>query len=106
MFSFRPLQFQHKNTSILIPVMAMKPEQATENERFRSWPGKSSIRLTLHDAYGRRILTLVDGVRPAGTYSVSWNGRNENGTKLPSGVYLATLQSGVEVRTRKVVILR
>jgi hypothetical protein len=64
----------------------------------------SSARLTVFDAGGRIVRTIdLDG--STGTGRAIWDGRGENGVKLPSGIYFAQLeQAGVRLNRRMVMI--
>lgn len=44
--------------------------------------------LTIFNILGQEVTTLVDDVRDAGSYTVSWNGLNAQGTRVASGVYV------------------
>ncbi|UCE18765.1 MAG: hypothetical protein JSV84_18310, partial [Gemmatimonadota bacterium] len=44
--------------------------------------------LTIFNILGQEVTTLVDDVRDAGSYTVSWNGLNTQGTRVASGVYV------------------
>lgn len=59
------------------------------------------VELSVYDALGRRVRTLVDDVRPSGRHAITWEGRDEAGRSLPAGVYFSQLQvDGAEsVRT-------
>ncbi|GJM44270.1 MAG: hypothetical protein DHS20C21_11120 [Gemmatimonadota bacterium] len=61
--------------------------------------------LTIHDAAGRRVRTLVDGAVSAGAHTTTWTGRSDAGTPVPAGVYFARLLSSGEVRSRKITHL-
>ena len=51
--------------------------------------------------------TLVEGAREAGAYTVRWDGRDDAGRELASGVYLYRLQAGAQVvETHKLLLLR
>jgi DNA-binding beta-propeller fold protein YncE len=64
-------------------------------------------RLTVFDAAGRQVRTLLDDERAAGPHDVTWNGRDDAGRKLASGVYFYRLEAaGGGVETRKVTLLR
>ena len=64
------------------------------------------VRLTLHDVGGRCVGTAEEGWRVAGTHVARWDGRDVAGRPLPTGVYLAVLESdGVRV-SRKVALVR
>ena len=57
----------------------------------------------------RRIVPMDGGVREeAGTYTVRWDGRDDDGRELASGVYLYRLRTGEgkQVKTRKLVLAR
>ena len=62
--------------------------------------------LAVHDVSGRLVRTLVDGVRPAGRHTVTWDGRNDAGQRVASGVYLATFRGAGEVQTRKMTVVK
>jgi hypothetical protein len=62
--------------------------------------------LRIHDIAGRPVRTLVDGWREPQNYEVRWDGKDDKGNAVSSGVYLFTLEGpGIE-ETRKLVILR
>ncbi len=52
---------------------------------------RSRVSLTVFDALGRQVTTLVSGVQPDGTYEATWNGRDHTGQKVSSGVYFYRL---------------
>ncbi|MEO6462409.1 MAG: FlgD immunoglobulin-like domain containing protein [Candidatus Eisenbacteria bacterium] len=58
------------------------------------------------DPAGRLVRTLARGMHEPGTHAVTWDGRNEAGRSMPSGVYLYEVQSGAERAARQVVRLR
>jgi FlgD Ig-like domain len=63
------------------------------------------VNLSVFDAQGRRVRTLVAGDRPAGRGSASWDGRMDDGTLVRSGVYFVrlTLPGGESPISRRVV---
>jgi hypothetical protein len=67
-------------------------------------PGNVSIKI--YDILGREIKTLVNDVRNAGTYSSTWNGDNDFGNKVSSGIYLYRMEAGSFVDTRKMILLK
>jgi len=64
------------------------------------------VRLTLYGLTGQRIRTLVDGERYAGRYSVVWDGRDDAGRDVASGVYLCRMEGGDYIAVRKLVLVR
>ena len=55
---------------------------------------------------GQKVAQLLDGHATAGRQRIAWDGRNDRGHLLASGVYLYRLESGNQVETRKLVLLR
>ena len=68
--------------------------------------GATRVRLMIVDATGRRVRTLVDETQSGGTRSVVWNGRDDSGSTVSSGVYFYVLDAGKERLTRKLVLLK
>ncbi|HXV13304.1 MAG TPA: FlgD immunoglobulin-like domain containing protein [Candidatus Krumholzibacteria bacterium] len=68
--------------------------------------GTSRVRLLVMDAAGRLVRTLVDEAMPGGSHAVVWNGRDQRGGAVSSGVYFYVLDVGGERRTRKMVLLK
>jgi FlgD Ig-like domain len=66
--------------------------------------GRATLRV--YGADGRLVRTLVDESKPAGTYSVHWDGKDDRGRALPSGVYVARLEVVGGSRTVKMVLAR
>jgi len=73
-----------------------------------SLPAESYVSLKIYDAAGREIRTLVDETVPRGIHSVTWDGRNEAGAPVPSGMYLYRMnvnQRGVGSQQAKKMLL-
>lgn len=69
-------------------------------------PRSGPVRLEVFDIRGRRVVTLVDGVRDAGRHAVVWTGTDSRGHAVASGVYLLRIQAGETSRTRRVALVR
>lgn len=69
-------------------------------------PRSGDVDLSVFDVRGRRIIRLVGGPRSPGRFRVSWNARDENGARVPAGVYFARLALGSERRTQRFILLR
>jgi len=81
------------------------PFNSTTIFRF-SLPESEAVTLTIYNIRGQRVHTLVDKSLESGEHEVTWNGVNQAGQAVASGVYVARLRRQGEVRTRKVVVLR
>jgi len=64
------------------------------------------VDLSLHDVAGRRQRRLWKGPLEAGAHRLEWDGRDEEGRRLSSGVYFFRLKAGGQVRGEKVVMLK
>jgi len=67
---------------------------------------KQQVTLTVYDLRGRHMKTLVNEEFEPGTHQVVWDGKNEQGQQVSSGVYLYTLKGGLNTYTRKMLLLR
>jgi hypothetical protein len=65
----------------------------------------SPARLMIYDVQGRVLRRLVDDNRPAGSYTVVWDGRDDSGHRVPSGIYLYRLEAGERAETRKMILV-
>jgi len=64
------------------------------------------VRIDVFDASGRLVRTLLDEYRGAGRHSVVWDGRNNAGSVVPSGIYFYRINTGEFTATRKMILLR
>lgn len=64
------------------------------------------ITLAIYDIRGARVRTLISGAISAGQHQVVWDGRNDHGHEVGSGVYFCHVQSGERNETRRMVVLR
>jgi hypothetical protein len=71
-----------------------------------SLPRTSEVRLAVYDLLGRQVITLLDGERSAGRYTVEWNGRDFSGRVVGSGIYFYVLEAGEFKQTRRLLLLK
>jgi flagellar hook assembly protein FlgD len=69
-------------------------------------PQKSKVLLEIFDIFGKRIKTLIDDELKTGTYKVEWNGRDEKGNPLSSGIYIYRLSAGKVFLTKKMTLIK
>jgi hypothetical protein len=69
-------------------------------------PARTHVELTVYDFEGRLVRRLRDRSYELGSHLVEWDGRDDRGTHVSSGVYLYRLKTGHETRTRKMVLLK
>ncbi|MDP8232018.1 MAG: T9SS type A sorting domain-containing protein [Candidatus Zophobacter franzmannii] len=71
-----------------------------------SLPNRQSYSLKLYDVRGRLIRTLNEGIGTAGKHSLTWNGKNDKGQEVNSGVYFARLLTGGTSNTSKLTLIK
>ena len=64
------------------------------------------VRLTILDAAGRAVATLVNEERAAGAHRLIWDGRDAHGQEVGSGVYFVRLEALDELRSRKITLVK
>ncbi len=69
-------------------------------------PYETAVRLVIFDVLGRQVRQLVDEIQPAGYKQVFWNGRDNSGSELSSGVYFIHLVVGQQRLIRKIMLLK
>lgn len=67
-------------------------------------PGE--VRLSVHDARGRHVKTLVDGPQSAGPHKAVWRGKGIAGQAMPSGTYYLHLETETGTLTKSATLLR
>ena len=71
-------------------------------------PTTADVQLSIFNLTGQQVATLTDGIRAAGTYTLRWDGRDDDDQPLASGVYLYRLRTGdgLQQETRKLLLIR
>jgi hypothetical protein len=81
------------------------PFNASTVVRF-SIPHDGRVRLEVFDVLGRKVRTLVDDVKPLGLYAVDWDGTDNSGTPVSTGVYFYRIQTADYSKTRSMLLLK
>ncbi|NIT58939.1 MAG: T9SS type A sorting domain-containing protein, partial [Aliifodinibius sp.] len=69
-------------------------------------PTISDVELTIYNVLGQKVRTLVDKRQTAGFYQIQWDGRNQFGEKVSSGIYIYKLKAADFVQSRKLILLK
>ncbi|MGB2697124.1 MAG: FlgD immunoglobulin-like domain containing protein, partial [Candidatus Zixiibacteriota bacterium] len=86
------------NATTIIP-FTVHGKQKTEN-------GPIPTSLRIYNIHGALVRTLVDEKRTGGNYEVIWDGKNEKGEAVASGIYLYKLKAGDSSETKKMILLK
>jgi hypothetical protein len=68
-------------------------------------PGEA-VRIAVYNISGRLVSTLVNESKPGGEYEVLWQGRDDQGRELGSGVYFCKIEIGEYRAERKMILLK
>jgi hypothetical protein len=68
--------------------------------------GRSNVSITVYDVHGARVRTLVSGPKNAGHYIAQWDGRDDHGSPVGSGIYFCRMATAGFTGTRKMVLLK
>ena len=78
----------------------------TETTIRYSLPRTAPVRLVVYDVTGRVVRELVNGIQDAGDRRATWDGRDEAGSPVRSGVYVVRLEAGSTRLTRRMSLLK
>jgi len=92
-------------TALSFASITPNPSRAGFAIRFAT-SGAGSTALSIYDAAGRRVRTLLARTLPAGTHSVEWDGRDDAGRPCGGGVYFAALRRGGDLQVARLERLR
>ncbi len=67
---------------------------------------RGHVGIVVYDVAGRRVKALIDEVQDGGRYGIPWDGRNDDGVVLASGVYFIRYQAGGNTFWKKAALLR
>ena len=69
-------------------------------------PNSKNVNLTIFDMKGRLVRQLSLGVLGIGSHKVLWDGKNDLGNELPSGIYMMVLELGGELNIQKISLVK
>ena len=69
-------------------------------------PEASNVRLEIYNTLGQVVRTLVDGKQEAGAYRTTWDGRNEQGQEMATGVYIYRIVAGKDHATKRMLLIK
>lgn len=71
-----------------------------------SLPSRQYTRLEIFDVLGRMVKSLINGEMTPGSYDIGWDGTDDSGNPLSSGVYVYRLAAGHDASTKKMVMVK
>jgi flagellar hook assembly protein FlgD len=67
---------------------------------------KGLVTLKVYNVAGQLVRTLANSVKNAGSYTVAWDGKNDRGGSVASGIYFYKMETKDFSQTKKMVMLR
>ena len=69
-------------------------------------PARAPVKLQVYNILGQQVQTLVNEMQDAGFYQLSWQGLNDQGEAVASGIYFIRLEAGALSKLQKVVLMK
>lgn len=83
------------------------PNPFNPSTKFRiALPEGQNVKIIIYDIQGKQVAELVNNYQAAGTYEVTWNGKNDNEEIFASGVYLYKIEAGNYSVSKKMILLK
>jgi len=96
----------HESRSLILEPNYPNPSGLATTIRF-VLPRTGTVGLRVYDSAGRLVRTLLAGdVRASGQQTTAWDGRNDAGRVVSSGIYILRLEAGGEVVSRRITIMK
>jgi fibronectin type 3 domain-containing protein len=105
-------EWMSHTVSISVPSVSLKLNQNVPNPFNPTTlisfavPSRSTVTLRVYDVQGRHVKTLLDDVVDAGVKNVVWDGTDERGNRVGSGVYFYQLKTANKLLTKRMVRLK
>ncbi len=69
-------------------------------------PESGKVSLSIYNIKGQLVKTLIDEETPAGTHSLVWNGKDERGKNVASGIYFTKIKTDNSIQTKKMLLMK
>lgn len=67
---------------------------------------KNNVKIKIYNLKGQRVRYLTDKTLQAGEHTITWNGRNDNGKLISSGIYYYKVETNNNTKLKKIVVLK
>lgn len=69
-------------------------------------PNGENVKIIIYDIQGKQVAELVNNYQAPGTYTVRWNGKDDNGNPVASGTYIYSIQAGNYRESKKMLLMK
>jgi flagellar hook assembly protein FlgD len=67
-------------------------------------PKTSAVSVKAYNVLGQEVSTIFNGTKDAGTHSIEWKGTDNNGNRLPSGIYFMRIKTPYRTSSKKLIL--
>jgi hypothetical protein len=71
-----------------------------------SLPKRGHVTIEIFNLLGQKVRTLMDEYKSTGNYTITWDGTDNSGNQLSTGIYFCRLHAGDYVQTKKLVLIK
>lgn len=97
----------NSSTLIRYTIPAVSDQQSVVSHQLAADGGRpTAVTLRVYNIAGQKVRTLVNSQKEAGSYRVCWNGKDDGGEPVASGVYIYRIQAGDFAHSRRMLLLR
>ncbi|MFH2035516.1 MAG: S8 family serine peptidase [Candidatus Zixiibacteriota bacterium] len=109
-FAYNPLDVEENDNTFIPKDFALRqnypnPFNPATVIEF-SLPARSEVDISIYNILGRKVKTLLSSNLSAGNHHVQWDGTNEDGTTISTGIYFYKITAGSYSDTKKMVLLK
>ena len=106
-FQFTSVEVINSNIPKQFELTSNYPNPFNPSTKFRyALPEGRNVKIIIYDINGSKVTELVNNYQGAGTYEVTWNGKNDSGMQVASGTYIYQVKAGDFVETKKMLLLK
>ncbi len=69
-------------------------------------PNSAQVEVAVFNMLGQRAKTLVSELQPSGSYVIAWDGKNDQGVPVPTGIYIYQLKADGFMQSKKMLLIR
>ncbi|OGC78267.1 MAG: hypothetical protein A2145_05100 [candidate division Zixibacteria bacterium RBG_16_40_9] len=96
-----------ENTPSKLDLQANYPNPFNANTTIKyALPSDGKVTVAVYNILGQKVITLVDGVKTAGYYTVIWDGKNASGNSVASGVYFYSIKFENQTQIKRMTLLK
>ena len=101
----QPGQLNEVESAARLNMAVPNPFRSQMSYAFEIVGGDQPVEVGVYNVAGRLVKSLVQSTLPAGRHTATWNGMDDNGARVPSGVYFVRARYGAEQKQQRVIYL-